>query len=105
MTQATMGVSAQQDAEMAAHPDVSQTQATQMQQAEPQPLTETERNELEQFRAQKLREAVAALQADEAKPYLYLHLADGRIIKSAGQMTHYKGIQVIGAYPITKEES
>jgi hypothetical protein len=72
-------------------------------------LSDEDRAELD-----KLRQERADRQAAEEKakadappdpdPIYWLHLANGEVIESTGQMTHYKGIQVVGAYPITKEE-
>jgi hypothetical protein len=30
----------------------------------------------------------------------WLHLADGRVVTTKGVMSHYDGLQVIGAYPM-----
>lgn len=73
-------------------------------------LSDDERAELERLRQDKAArdqadaEAAEKAKADEPDPTHWLHLADGRVIESAGQMTHYKGIPVIGSYPIVEEE-
>ena len=74
--------------------------------SDPVVLSDEDRAELTALREERGRRAAEAeaAKAAEPEPYLYLHLADGRVIPSTGQMTHYKGVQVVGAYPITKEE-
>lgn len=68
-------------------------------------LSESERYELEQLRREKALASAPAPDPNEPpKPIYWLHLANGEVIESAGQMTHYKGIQVIGCYPITEKE-
>lgn len=72
-------------------------------------LTDSERAELDQLRADK-----AAADAAPAAPAIpppppvqkyWLHLANGDVIETDGQMTMYQGIQVIGAYPVTEKEA
>lgn len=78
--------------------------------SQPETFTDEDRAELmalREERAQRRAEVEARAKAEkeaEPEPTHWLHLADGRIIESSGQMTHYKGIQVVGSYPITKEE-
>lgn len=67
-------------------------------------LSTDERAELEALRAEKASQPPPP-DPDAPPPNVYwLHLANGEVIESAGQMTHYKGIQVIGCYPITEKE-
>lgn len=70
-----------------------------------QPLSEDERAELERYRAGNNAQVASTTEPEEPKPQYWLHLANGDVIESTGQMTHYKGIQVIGCYPITEEEA
>jgi hypothetical protein len=74
-------------------------------------ITAEEKQELAALRAdRKSREAAEKKAAEEAaaaepEPAYWLTLANGDVIESTGQMTHYKGIPVVSAHRIVEEET
>lgn len=69
-------------------------------------FTEEDAADLAAMRAErKARQEAEAEAAEEAKrnapPISHrLHLADGRVIESAGTMTHYDGVLVVNSAPV-----
>jgi hypothetical protein len=69
-----------------------------------------DRAELTRLREERQKredaEREAANKAEREKPPVshYLHLANGETVESAGTMTDYHGVPVIGAYPIEERE-
>lgn len=73
---------------------------------ESQPLTDDERAELERYRAEKQNpQAQQPPEEKEPENLYWLLLGNGKVVESTGQMTHYRGIQVVACTPIVEEES
>lgn len=91
---------AQRDQEVSERDQEAQSPATS--QTASQGLSEDERAELERFRTEAAHKAQAEAQAADAPPAPthVLVLANGSRVETAGQMTQYKGVPVVGAYPI-----
>jgi hypothetical protein len=71
-------------------------------------LTEDERAELDELRANRDKDN-AATKAEEEKQSKqpnthWLHLANGDVVESKGVASHIDGIQVIGSYEIPAEK-
>lgn len=73
-------------------------------------MNNDDQEELDQLRKEKAnrekREAKAAQDEKNAEPepIYWLTLANGEVVKSTGQMTHYKGIPVVGCARIVEKE-
>lgn len=68
-------------------------------------LTDDERAELENLRAEKASKPadVPAEDTVTLPPTHWLHLADGNVIETNGVKSHHEGIPVIGAYEKPQE--
>jgi hypothetical protein len=67
-------------------------------------LSEKDRAELEALRAEKAKADAPPDPDAEPEPIYWLTLANGDVVESTGQMTHYKGIPVIATHRIVEKE-
>jgi hypothetical protein len=54
------------------------------------------------FRAQQEQLRIEAEKIAPPPPSHYLHLENGQVVKSAGTMTHWHGLAVVNAVPISE---
>lgn len=66
-------------------------------------LSDADRRELEALRAEHAKNAPPDPDAEPEAIY-WLTLANGEVIESSGQMTHYRGVPVIAVHPIVEME-
>lgn len=77
----------------------------------PDSFNDDDRAELTKLREDRQARETAQREADEKaereRPEIshYLHLANGETVESAGTMTDYNGIAVIGSYPVEEREA